>query len=152
MRRGTTVSSKLVQTLLVTKQKQKTDKENLSAYVQAAFSQITGSLGPPQLGQGSSSAGAGPSSGPSAVVDLGVVGRGTKRVTPQPLPTLPPTAGCHAPSYTCCLLLQQSLWHCHSASNCSLTSSLMEGWSRDHLCCKHALLSCFSCFCTWSRC
>lgn len=62
--------------------------------VQAAFSQIAGSLGPPQLGQGSS-AGAGPSSAPSAVVDLGVVGRGTKRVTPMPMPipTLPATAG-----------------------------------------------------------
>jgi len=56
--------------------------------LQAAFSQVAGSLGAPQLGQGSSSAGAGPSAAlaPSAVVDLGVVGRGTKRVTPMPLP------------------------------------------------------------------
>ena len=54
---------------------------------QAAFSQVAGRLRAPQLGQGSSSAGAGPSTAPapSAVVDLGVVGRGTKRVTPMPL-------------------------------------------------------------------
>ena len=56
--------------------------------LQAAFSQVAGSLGPPQLGQGSSTAGAGPSTAPAAaVVDLGIVGRGTKRVTPVPLPT-----------------------------------------------------------------
>lgn len=54
--------------------------------LQAAFSQVAGA---PQLGQGSSSAGAGPSTAPapSAVVDLGVVGRGTRRVTPMPLPS-----------------------------------------------------------------
>lgn len=60
--------------------------------LQAAFSQIAGSLGPPQLG-GSSGAGPSSSSAPSAVVDLGVVGRGTKRVTPMPMPTLSGTAG-----------------------------------------------------------
>lgn len=53
--------------------------------LQAAFSQVAGSLGAPQLGQGSSSSGGAPA--PSAVVDLGVVGRGTKRVTPMPLPS-----------------------------------------------------------------
>lgn len=63
--------------------------------LKAAFSQVAGSLGAPQLGQGSSSAGAGPSTAPapSAVVDLGVVGRGTKRVTPMPL-----TSGSAGPS------------------------------------------------------
>ncbi|KAL3162686.1 hypothetical protein ABBQ38_008730 [Trebouxia sp. C0009 RCD-2024] len=69
-------------------------KEHLSTKnaLKAAFSQIAGSLGPPQLG-GSSGAGPSSSSAPSAVVDLGVVGRGTKRVTPMPMPTLPGTAG-----------------------------------------------------------
>lgn len=66
-------------------------KEHISTKnaLKAAFSQVAGSLGAPQLGQGSSSAGAGPTTAPapSAVVDLGVVGRGTKRVTPMPLPS-----------------------------------------------------------------
>ncbi|KAL0043275.1 hypothetical protein WJX79_000079 [Trebouxia sp. C0005] len=66
-------------------------KEHISTKnaLKAAFSQVAGSLGAPQLGQGSSSAGAGPSTAPApgAVVDLGVVGRGTKRVTPMPLPS-----------------------------------------------------------------
>ena len=58
--------------------------------LQAAFSQVAGSLGPAQVDPSSSrtGAGAGPSiaSAPAAaVVDLGVVGRGTKRVTPVPL-------------------------------------------------------------------
>ena len=95
--------------LLVTKLMQKQESKTSLPYVQAAFSQIAGSLGPSQLGQGSSGAeaGAGPSSAPSAVVDLGVVGRGTKRVTPLPMPTLPPTAGCHA-------LLAHIRTHCNN--------------------------------------
>ena len=60
--------------------------------LQAAFSQVAGSLGPFSAGQGSST-GAGPSV-PAPVVDLGVVGRGTKRVTPMPLPAS--SAGEHA--------------------------------------------------------
>lgn len=52
--------------------------------MQAAFSQIAASLGGPSAGRG---LGAGPSTAPAApVVDLGVVGRGTKRVTPMPFP------------------------------------------------------------------
>ncbi|DBA78663.1 hypothetical protein WJX77_011361 [Trebouxia sp. C0004] len=66
-------------------------KEHISTKnaLKAAFSHVAGRFGAPQLGQGSSSAGAGPSTAPasSAVVDLGVVGRGTKRVTPMPLPS-----------------------------------------------------------------